>query len=501
MRPDQRRPEVGPPLAGSYGFRVALVLLALSPMLVVSIASQVLEPELVRGLGASSTGLSVADGLASAGYAFGAVLAVAFVKRLPPRPLLLAYEAIFVVGSILAAAAPGIGVFVTGRTLEGLATGLLLVAALPPLVTGFGAAKLPTTVAIVDLGLFGTAFLGPLAGAAAATSPDGWRFLFAAAAVLGALGAGCAALSVPTGAPLDPEGRIDRSAIVLAAGATFLPFVGTAFLTSTQFLTWIVVAPLVVGLVFLVLLIVTQYRHREPLTPVRLISHTVPLTGLLAAMFAGAVAVTLLELATVFVTDVQHAEPAQIARDFWPAPVGVAIAAALFGMLFRSRLVPVLINVGMVVLGVAAVGVGLLRVDSVSWLVPLIAAGVGFGAGATVSPGLFQAALAVPSKQLGPAFALVELLRSEAAFLIGPIVLHVAMSSGASPSELTDGIHLGAWIMLAATVAGVALIIALPLIGGTGLQAPDLPSWLEGRERGIESPPLAAALRGAHRGR
>jgi len=81
------------------------------------------------------------------------------------------------------------------------------------------------------------------------------------------------------------------------------------------------------------------------------------------------------------------------------------------------------------------------RRGDAGWLLPLIAALFGFGAGATVAPGLFQAALSMPSRQLGPAFALVELLRSEAAFLIAPLLLHVAEADGTSPHALTTGVH------------------------------------------------------------
>ncbi|WP_326609305.1 hypothetical protein OG949_03115 [Streptomyces scopuliridis] len=46
-----------------------------------------------------------------------------------------------------------------------------------------------------------------------------------------------------------------------------------------------------------------------------------------------------------------------------------------------------------------------------SAVVPVAALFLGFGAGAGVTPGLFLAGFSVPSAQIGPTFALVELLR------------------------------------------------------------------------------------------
>jgi hypothetical protein len=58
---------------------------------------------------------------------------------------------------------------------------------------------------------------------------------------------------------------------------------------------------------------------------------------------------------------------------------------------------------------------------------------LGFGAGAGVAPALFMAGLSAPSDRLGPTFALVELLRSEAAFRVAPVVAQ-APARGEEPA-------------------------------------------------------------------
>ncbi|HET6636491.1 MAG TPA: MFS transporter [Streptomyces sp.] len=175
------------PLRGSYPAAVAMALLALCPFLVLTTASSLLRPQLMHDLGAGMFALQLTSGLANAGYAFGAVAAADVFQRISRRSLYVACEVGFLLSSVLAAAAQGIVAFAAGMILQGVATGMLLVAALPPLVTNHGADRLPTTAAFVDLGLFGVVTLGPLAGGLA-ESFQSWRLLYAGVAALGAAG-------------------------------------------------------------------------------------------------------------------------------------------------------------------------------------------------------------------------------------------------------------------------------------------------------------------------
>lgn len=301
-----------PPLGGSYPLRVTLALLALCPNIVLGAAAALLQPDLVHDLGAGRTALSVAEGLSTAGYAFGAVLAVALAKRIEPRRLLLVYESLFVVGSVLAAVSPDVVVFGVGRDLQGLATGMLLVAALPPTVTSFPAAKLATTVAVIDVGLFGAVTLGPLVGGVGAAT-GGWRWVFVIAGLLAAAAIAIIVASVPPGDPMDPDGPIDKTALPLALGSTVLLFLASGLVVGAPIVSVEVLVPLALGLVLLVTLVVTQYVRENPLTPVRLISHTVPATGLGAAMFAGAAAGSLLALLGVYSSQVLGRSPLELA--------------------------------------------------------------------------------------------------------------------------------------------------------------------------------------------
>ena len=136
------------PLSGSYASAVALVLCALTPYLALSTALLALTPVLTKTVGLDEQGLELTSGMANAAYAFGTVAAVQLALHLPGRRLLVLYAALFTLGSILVAGAASPAVFVTGRVMQGLFTSMMLIAAVPPLVTVWPASKLPWTAGV-----------------------------------------------------------------------------------------------------------------------------------------------------------------------------------------------------------------------------------------------------------------------------------------------------------------------------------------------------------------
>ncbi|HVV24034.1 MAG TPA: MFS transporter [Pseudonocardiaceae bacterium] len=480
------------PLAGHYPFAVLLALLALCPYLVLSTASPLLNSQFVHDLHTTMFGTRLADGLANAGYAFGAVAAADLIQRFSGRTLFLACEIGFVVGSVVAAAAPGIAVFTAGRTVQGVATGMLLVAALPPLVTGHGSRRLPTTALFVNLGLFGMVTLGPVVGGVTATA-HAWRALLVGVAVVGLAGWLTGRLAFAADAPGDLNRGMgfDWSAIPVAAAATVLPFVGVSWLSRDSFGSTGFLMPLVTGLAALVLLVVRQYRKAEPLMPVRLLAHTLPVTGVSAAMVAGAGFTTLIELVLVYLTDVTHQAPLAAGLLLVGQIVGVGVGAIVFRVVLRTRWLPVLTFTG---LGSVAAGGALVLVAVAERSVPAIACAavlLGFGAGAGVTPGLFMAGLSAPSTRIGPTFALVELLRSEAAFLLAPVLLRAAMSGG----DLVGGVWRSSLVVVVLTGASAVVLVGLLLLGGARPHEPDLDGWLAGENAAFHSPALAAVVR------
>jgi hypothetical protein len=243
-----------------------------------------------------------------------------------------------------------------------------------------------------------------------------------------------------------------------------------------------------VGLGCLTALIVTQYRSREGLVPMHKMWHSIPLAGTLCAMFAGAAYVTFLLLNEIFLQKAVGHSALATGLAQWPGVLGLLVAALVFWRLFRTRFLPHLIITGMVLLLAAGGATVWLHIESPLALSMGISAALGAGAGATVSPGLFTAAFAVESSFLGRVFGLVELVRTEADFLIGPAMQHVAMIHGKSGVALAAGIHEAAWVTLGLVLLGTIGMIVLYAGSGARPQRPRLDVWLNEGGQALGSP-------------
>jgi hypothetical protein len=86
---------------------------------------------------------------------------------------------------------------------------------------------------------------------------------------------------------------------------------------------------------------------------------------------------------------------------------------------------------------------------------------------------------------------MVELLRSEAAFLVAPVIVQMVTLF----SDPAQGIRLAVLILVLLCAVGGALILAVLLLGGARPHAPDLELWVGGEKPAYHSPRLAAAVR------
>lgn len=470
-------------IRGSYGVAVTIALLGLVPNVALQTAFLPVATLVSGDLGAGATGVQVAEGLASAAYAVGAVSAAQLAQAHGQRRLFLTYQAVFVVGSVATLLAPGLGLFAAGRVLQGLSAGAMLISSLPPLIARFPASRLPATAAVVNVGIFGASTVGPIVGGWAAEAGS-WRSLFVASAVVGALGWVVALVGYAELEPADPDQRLDAPLLVLTVAATVATFVGASLLTGHGIGEPAVWLPLAGGIAALLVLLVVEDRRDDALIPVRDLATQVPVTGILVASVGGAVFVAAVELLQQTLTSAGETAGA-IAALCWPMPVGVVLGAVAFAALLRTRLVPVLVDVGLALLLVATVLQAAGGAAPEHGLVLVVGLLLGAGAGATVSPGLFLAGWALPSSSLGKAFALVQLVRSTVTYAVAPVLLYVAISSGLTPA-----------LVATAILAGVGLVaaLALPAFSGARLWKPDLEGWLDGG-RALPSPRTGVHLR------
>ncbi len=375
------------PLAGRYAAAATMVVLFLVPYLGLSAAFRPLAPLISSDLHMSPQTIGLTDGLANAGYAVGTVLAVQLAQLFPQRRLLVMYASVLVIGSVLAAAATGPGMFITGHILQGLCTSMLLIAAAPPLFLGFPAAKLRWTAVIFNICIFGAVAAGPLIGGAQA-SFHAWRPLFWIVAGIAALGLLMSLLTFQDAPPADRSAPRDGLAIGLAASGSVLAFWGTSELLTHRFLDPLAIVPLLVGLALIIILWVYQYRAPRPLLTVRALASTIPVTGIVVAVCAAAAATSAIGL-TATILAPRHT-PLHEGLLFVPELVAAVLTAAVFGLVFKTRLIHYFALTG---LAFIAAGIAVLRIAiPPTSTLTLVGTGlIGIGIGASVTPALFLA--------------------------------------------------------------------------------------------------------------
>jgi MFS family permease len=477
------------PLAGRYPAVAAMVMFALIPYLALSAALQPLTPIIAKQLHTSLQTMSLSSGLANAAYAAGTVMAVQFAQHLPQRRMLIVYATLLVIGSALAASAQDSGMYITGHVLQGLCTSLLLISAVPPLAIGYPASKLRTTAVIMNMCIFGAVALGPAIGGLQAHF-NAWRPLFWVIAAIAASALVLSVLTFDDAPPADPDSPRDPLAIALAAVGCAAAFFGASELLTHSFLDPITIVPLLGGLAMIVVLIVYQFRAKRPLLTIRtMLTSTMPVAGIVVALFAAAASVSATALTAAVLAE--HYGPLHVGLLYLPEVAGAVITAILLGVVITRRAMHYLPLAGMVFLA-AGIGVFLIEVPP-SEAATLVGSGLtGIGLGATVAPALFVAGFSLPSASLQRVFAIVELMRAVAAFMIAPIFAHLAVTVGGS---LDAGTSIALWIGLGLALGGAALGVAIYALGGARPQAPDLDRFVAGESPAWYSPPLLARLR------
>ncbi len=477
------------PLAGRYAAVAAMVMCALIPYLALSAALGPLTPIIARQLHMSLQTMSLGSGLGNAGYAVGTVLSVQFAQHLPQRRMMVCYAVLLVVGSVMGAAAQNAGMYIVGHVLQGLCTSLLLIAAVPPLAIGFPAGKLRTTAMIMNMCIFGAVALGPTVGGLQAES-HAWRPLFWVVAAISVAALVLALLTFDDAPAADPDSPRDLPALALAAVGCVSAFFGASELLTHRFLSAETIVPLLGGLVVIVILIVYQFRATRPLLTIRqLLTSTMPVAGVVVALLAAAASVSATVL-TAAALDGRYG-PLHVGLLYLPELAGAVITAVVLGLVITRREIHYLPLAGMMFL---AAGIAVFRIEvPASESLTLLASGLtGIGLGATVAPALFVAGFSLRSMNLQRVFAIVELMRAVAAFMIAPIFAHMAATVG---GNLDAGTGIALWVGLGLAIGGAVIGVAIYALGGARPQAPDIERFVEGEAPAWYSPPLLARVR------
>jgi hypothetical protein len=183
--------------------------------------------------------------------------------------------------------------------------------------------------------------------------------------------------------------------------------------------------------------------------------------------------------------------PLHLGLLYLPELGGALITAVALGMVLKTRQLHYLPLVGMAFL---AAGIAVFRVQVPSTeALTLIGSGLtGIGLGAAVAPALFVAGFSLAAASLQRVFAIVELFRAVAAFMIAPVFVHLAVTVGGNARA---GTGIALWIGFGLAIAGALAAVGLYALGRARPQAPDLERFMDGEGPAWYSPPLLAGLR------
>ena len=222
-----------------------------------------------------------------------------------------------------------------------------------------------------------------------------------------------------------------------------------------------------------------------------MLTSTMPVAGIVVALFGGG------RLGTGDRADRGGAGaactgPLHLGLLFLPELAGALLTAVALGVRVQQARDALSAARGMVFLA-AGIAVFRIQVPSTQALTLLASGLTGIGLGASVAPALFVAGFSLPAASLQRVFAIVELLRAVAAFMVAPVFAHFAATVGGDPIAGT-GIVL--WIGLGIAIAGGWQRSLLYALGGARPQTPRprSASWTA-RAPAWYSPPLLAAVR------
>jgi MFS family permease len=512
-----------PRLAKSYPANVTLVVLTLFPGLINTSAIALAAPVIGRDLGAGPDAAAGIPLASDAALAFGCLLAAELTRRIAGRTLFFWLLGLTIATSLASAATPSFPLLLAANTVHGLAAGMLFIVVLPPLLTNFKSDKLGATASVMVPALFGAVTLGPLIGGAVA-SPGAWRTIFALEVVVALAAMILAASVLERKDPVGADEPVDWVVLGASALGSLLIFAGAGVLAGDEWRDPLGSVPFVAGLLVYGALLAAEATKEHPLVPVRKLATSLALVGAIATVLGSAAFSALTQCFTLTLLRVDALDPRAAGFAFWPEFLTAVASGYVFGRAVTTKWVVLTGAAGLACIGAAA---GLARVlapvdaGSVAWLCAI----GGFGAGLSVSPGLFIVALSFERAVLGRAIALLNLFRLTGGFVSAPGVEHtigsraqahlytldpslsVPLADGAVRAFVTGrpvppGAPLGALraalalgigdaylIVLALAVTGVVAIGVLLLATRVTLRSPDLARFDDGKPA-LDAPQL-----------
>ncbi|PPF77351.1 MFS transporter [Subtercola sp. Z020] len=391
------------------------------------------------------------------------------------RKVLIVVLALLLVGTVLAALAPTLGVLIVARILQGAAGAVM------PLSIGIVRDELPRERVSVTIGLLSAIFgIGAGVGIVAAgpiVEALSWHWLFWFPAVLVAIALLGAIFGIPE-SPLRRPGRLDLvGTAILSVGLVAL------LLAISEGEKWgwgdgKTVGLIALGAVALVVFVVVELRVKDPLIDVRLFRHRGVWTAHVVAlafgfaMFGTFILVpTLLQLPSVlgygFGKSVSEA-----GLYLLPTVVAMVVSGVVAGVVIR-RIGP---KIPMIIGGVAVTVAFLIPAfgHAEEWQILLSGVLTGIGIGMALAATSNAIVESVPAAQTGEAISANTVLRTIGSS-VGTAVIAAIISSNvtAQGAPTDDAFTVGFWASAGVGVLAILAALVAPSLRARRREAAD----------------------------
>jgi len=455
------------PRGATLGAWLTLVVVAAGLFLAVMSTTMVSValPTIGRDLHASSSDLEWIVDVYVVIYASLLLPGGALGDRLGRKGLFMVGVALFGLGSVITALAPSIGVLLAGRVIQGVGPALLVPGSLTIIRATF---ENPRQRALA-IGLWSTASglalaVGPALGGLI-VEHAGWRWVFAFNVPLAAVLVGLAARFVPRLKRAPASHRFDWAGAALStasvAALAFAVIEGqTQGWAATQ-----VLAAFAVGVGAGSAFVLCERRLEKPLIDVSLFARPAFAAANLAAFVVFFAFVGVIVYFSAYFQQVQGHSPISAGIDVAAIGVAFAIATVVSGKLVGRIGERVPLVAGLVIAGVATLGLLRLNVGTpigaIWWNFALLGAGIGL-CGTPMST-IAMSAVDVP--RAGMASAVVNAVRQVGqvfgvAVLGALVYAHLPGSGGGRPLDPKLGSLFIAGLHNALGVSGLALLAA-----------------------------------------
>jgi hypothetical protein len=320
--------------------------------------------------------------------------------------------------------------------------------------------------------LFGAATLAPVVCAPLAAAQL-WRPLFWGEACALTCALLLAFITIGPKEPQQKDAPVDWYALIVGAVSTACVFAGVSNIGTHEWTYLPALIPFVAGVAGFVALIGGEYFMENALLPVKQILVSFAVIGFIAAGAGNAIYIAGTEVLNITIRRILHLQPLHVASMLWPMFAMTVIVGLIFAVSIRTKWMPVV-----PLLGLAAICAG-----TASFWMQLQAAIVliGFGASASITPGLFMVGLSMPRNLVARGIAAIEVIRLTFGFISGPLAQHA------------DTLHGVRWTTVYVTGFAAFATIAMLLLLMKYYRrphAPDLRRYVKEGRPAFDSPAL-----------